>query len=86
MGRYADAVPAFKQHLARYPNDLAAQVLLTVDYMELGREREARAEAEEIRRINPGFSIEVARRNAPKSPDTEQQARFLTDLSKAGLK
>jgi hypothetical protein len=83
-GRYADAIPAAKRNLARYPKNFGGHVLLTIDYMELGRERQARAEVGEIRRINPGYSFEVAQRTASKWPDPEQQARFYADLYKAG--
>ncbi len=42
MGRYEDAIPILKRHLARYPNNWAAHGLLVVDYTGLGREEEAR--------------------------------------------
>ena len=42
MGRYEDAIPILKRHLARYPNNWAAHGLLVVDYTGLSREEEAR--------------------------------------------
>src|SRR5260370_18458677 len=57
MGRYEEAIPILKRHLARYHNTLGAHASLVVDYTELGREDEARAEAAELLPINPQFSL-----------------------------
>jgi adenylate cyclase len=59
MGRYEGAIPILKRNLASYPNNLASHYLLAVDYIELGREPQARAEAAEILRISPNFSVDV---------------------------
>ena len=61
MGQYAEAVPLFKRHLARYPNDLAA-IGLAVAYVELGRLDEARAEVAELMRLNPQLTLEGEKR------------------------
>jgi hypothetical protein len=55
---------------------------LVRDYIELGREPEARAEAAEVLRISPGFSLEKVTKRMP--GDTWKQ-RYLADLRKAGL-
>src|SRR4029077_5100216 len=44
VGRYEEAIPILKRYLASYPNLLAAHYVLAVDYIELGREPQARAE------------------------------------------
>ena len=77
LGRYQEAIPLIKRHLALYPNNPWAQVYLIVAYSELGRDQEARAEATELKRINPQFfntSGVVAR-----------HPHFENDLRKAGL-
>jgi adenylate cyclase len=84
MGRYEEAVPILKRYLASYP--LPWQFLLVVDYIELGREQEARAEAAEILRIRPNFSVdEFMLRNMVNQDETYRE-RVRTDLHKAGLK
>src|SRR5216683_585694 len=50
MGRYEEAIPLLKRNLASYPNGLQSHYCLVVDYIELGREPKARAEAAEILR------------------------------------
>ena len=58
-GRYEEAIAAYKRALTRNPNLLPAHLDLAVIYSELGREEEARAEAAEVLRINPKYSLEV---------------------------
>ena len=96
MGRYEEAIPVFKELLARHPNDLVAHNYLAACYIEVGRVDDARAEAAEAMRINPDFSVELIRRHAlmlrpssrwsEKSPMHDRADRFLRDLVKAGLK
>jgi adenylate cyclase len=59
MGRYEEAIPILKRNLASYPNLLVSHYYLVVDYIELGREQKARAEAAEILRISPNFSVDT---------------------------
>jgi adenylate cyclase len=84
MGRYAEAIPPLKRHLDRH-NNLGAHVYLAMDYIELGREEEARAEAAEILRINPNFSLELFRQRVP-AKDQKWLKLRLADLRNAGLK
>jgi adenylate cyclase len=58
---------------------------LTVVYSELGREEEARAEAAEILRLNPNFSLEALKQRLLYK-DPAQSERVLAALRKAGLK
>lgn len=52
---------------------------------ELGKETEARAEAVEVLRMNPQFSLEVHKQRAP-SKDPTVLDRHLASLRQAGLK
>ena len=79
-GRYADAIPALKQHLARYPAFLPAHVALAVAYSEVGHEQEARAEVAKVLRINPQYSTVF-----PVLKDEALQERWRSDLRKVGL-
>ncbi len=85
MGRYAEAIPLLKQHFTRYPNDLGSHVVLIIDYIELRHEQEARAEAAEVLRISPHFSLDMWRQRSPQK-NRALLERNLADLRKAGLK
>jgi tetratricopeptide (TPR) repeat protein len=84
-GRPEEAISPPRQFLARYPNILNAHLTLAAVYSELGKESEARAEAAEVLRINPQFSLEVHKERAPiKDPTTLE--RHIAALRQAGLK
>ena len=85
MGRYEEAIPILKRHLASYPNSWGAHGMLVVDYTELGREDEARAEAAEVLRISPHFSLDRWMQISPQK-DQAFLKRVIADLRKAGLK
>jgi hypothetical protein len=54
-------------------------------YSEIGKEAEARAEAAEVLRINPKFSLEVHKERVP-IKDPAMLERHLAALRKAGFK
>jgi adenylate cyclase len=83
-GRYEEAIPILKEQLASYPNNLVAHFELIVDYTELGREDEARAEAAEVLRISPQFTLDAQKQINPQKDQTVAN-RFYTDARKAGL-
>src|SRR6266849_8607109 len=85
MGRYEEAIAAFKRALTRNPDLLPVHINLAVVYSELGREEEARAEAAEVLRLNPKYSLEVLRQRFPYK-DPAVLERDLAALRKAGLK
>src|SRR5216683_2483655 len=85
MGRYEQAIPILKRHLASYPNSWGAHGMLVVDYTELGREDEARAEAAEVLRISPHFSLDRWMQISPQK-DQAFLKRLIADMRKAGLK
>jgi hypothetical protein len=60
-------------------------LMLAVIYSELGKEAEAQAEAAEVLRLNPKFSLEVHRQRMP-IKDPAVLERPLAALCKAGLK
>src|SRR5262249_16414923 len=85
MGRYEEAIAGLKKALTRKPDLLPAHINLAVVYSELGREEEARAEAAEVLRLNPKYSLEVLRQINPfKDPAVNE--RLIAALRKAGLK
>lgn len=84
-GRSEEAIAPLKQFLSRYPNILGAHLTLAAAYSELGKEAEARAEASEVLRINPKFSLEVHKEKAP-IKDPTMLERHIAALRKAGLR
>jgi len=64
-GRHKEAIVALKRALSRNPDFLPPHFHLAVLYSELGREEEARAEAAEVLKASPNFSLEVARQSWP---------------------
>ena len=84
-GRPEEAIAPLKQYLTHYPDILGAHLTLAAVYSELGKEAEARAEAAEVLRLNPKFSLEVHKERAPIKDPTVLE-RHLEALRKAGLK
>jgi adenylate cyclase len=82
LGRYADAVEALKRSDQNNP---WVHVNPVYAYSELGRQQDARAEAAEVLRISPGFSLEEVGR-MPGNWHGPLGQRYLSDLRKAGLK
>jgi adenylate cyclase len=84
-GKPEEAIVPLRQYLARYPNILGAHLTLAAAYSELGKEAEARAEATEVLRINPQFSLGVHKERVPiKDPAVLEQ--YIAALRKTGLK
>ncbi len=84
-GRYEEARAPLQRYLSRYPNILPVHLMLVAVYSELGQVAEARAEAAEVLRLNPKFSLEVHRQRAP-IKDPVVLERIIAALRKAGLK
>ncbi len=82
--RFEEAVSAYKKAIQIAPDNFLAHVGLAIAYSLMGREEEAHAEAEEILRLNPKFSLEVAAKVLPISP--KNRDCFIDALGKAGLK
>ena len=87
LGRWQEAIAAFKRHLTRFPHDFWAHAYLTVDYMELGDTDAARAEVAEVQRLDPQFTVDivfpvVGLQHQALPAEIE---RFRADLHKAGM-
>jgi len=82
MGRYQEAIPVLKRALARYPNVIPIRVYLITCYVELGQIEEARAEAQEVMRLNPQYSLAVRKQLSPTNDPLRD--RHYADLAKAG--
>jgi len=84
-GRYEEAVSAHKKALQRSPDNLLAHVFLAATYSGMGHEKEARAEAAEVLRINPNFSVDYFAKALPYK-DQSVKDSYVNALRKAGLK
>jgi len=84
VGRYEEAIAAYKEALNRAPNDILAHVALTAAYSWANRLEEARAQATEVLKINPEFSVKQREKTLPYKNQADLQ-RWLDGLRKAGL-
>jgi len=84
LRRYDEAVGILKRRIDRNPHTDASRVLLAASYGHLGRFDEARAEWQEVYRINPDYSLEHRRDVLPyKNPDDFEL--IIEGLRKAGI-
>jgi adenylate cyclase len=83
-GRLDEAVSAYKKGLERAPNYILTHASLAATYSMMGRDKEAQAEAAEVLRINPKFSLEwLAKTSAYK--DRSVTEKLINAMRKAGL-
>ena len=80
-GQYDEAITWCEKAVRQAPDSLWARIMMTVVYSLSGRDEAARAEATEVLRIQPKFSIKKSRYK--RETDIE---RFDGALRKAGLK
>jgi adenylate cyclase len=89
-GRFEEAVAVFKKLLQKWPDHIIAHFVLAATYSMMGREKEACAEAAEVLRINPKFSLDSWAKNYWAKilfyKDQSEKDKFLNALRKAGLK
>ncbi len=84
-GRFEEAVSAIKKAIQIAPNNILAHIGLAATYSMMGHEKEAHAEADEVLRINPKFSLDKYA-NAAVFKDQSQKEKVFNALRKAGLK
>ncbi len=84
-GQYQEAITQYKKALRIAPNNIIAHLGLAATYSLSRRDREARAEVEEVLRLNPKFSLESYAKTIPHK-NQAQIDRNIDALRKAGLK
>jgi len=77
-GQYDEGVTWCEKAVRQQPDDLLARIMMTAAYSWSGRDEEARAEAAEVLRINPKFSLGRFAKRAGSG--------LVSELRKAGLK
>jgi adenylate cyclase len=85
-GRFEEAVSAYKKAIKLAPHFIDAHAGLAATYIMMGREKEARAEAAEILRINPKFSVDSYAKGFVGYTDQSETDKYINALRKAGLK
>jgi adenylate cyclase len=85
VGRYEDAVKQLEKAIELSPNDLFAHMGLAVTHIKLGRDEEAKAEAAEVLRIHPKFSLDYFAKVNPLKCQSVLDDQIAC-LRKAGLK
>jgi len=85
VGRFEEAVSAYKKSLQREPKNIFTHIGLAVTYIMMGREQEACAEAAEVLKINPNFSVDSWARSLALKDQSETD-KVVNALRKAGLK
>jgi adenylate cyclase len=84
VGRYEEAITAYRKALKENPDDIFTHIGLASVYAKLGREEEARAEAKEVIRIHPKFSLADYAKSLH-SNDQSKMDDYIECLRKAGL-
>ena len=84
-GRFKEAVLAYKKANQLAPDRSDTDASLVVTYSMMGREKEARAEAAEVLRINPRFSVDSWAK-VSLFKDQSETDKVVNALRKAGLK
>jgi len=84
-GRYEEALAYFKRLQEKDPDNLWAYITPASIYGQLGREKEARAAAKELLRLNPKFSIKHWEKMGAFSKKRETWDQWIDGLRKAGL-
>jgi len=85
-GRFEETVSASKKAIQSAPNNLSAHLGLAATYSMMDREKEARAEAAEVLRVYPKFSVDEFARARSFYRDQPVIDKVSNALRKAGLK
>ena len=85
-GQYEESIAAYKKLLLINPDHLEAQVELTICYSLAGQEEKAHAQAKEVLRISPKFSVEGYIENSFTHAKRDRKDIYINVLRKAGLK
>jgi adenylate cyclase len=84
-GQYEEAITAYKKAIHNQPTLLFAHLGLAASYIHVGQEEEAHAEAAEVLKIDPEFSLERYAKTYPLKKKADKDL-YIAALRKAGLK
>jgi hypothetical protein len=81
----SEALPLLRAAVLRAPTARFGHVALAATYVRLGRIKEARAEAAEVLRIEPGYTLDRVERHLRRFSSPVHAENYFDDLRKAGL-
>jgi adenylate cyclase len=84
-GRYGEAVAALREAIIRAPDFRPAHLFLAAAYSRLGRLDDARVQAGEVRRLDPGWTISGTPKWLAPFRRQEDFKHFIESLRAAGL-
>jgi tetratricopeptide (TPR) repeat protein len=84
-GRFEAAAAAYKKAIQLGPDEFLPHLGLAITYIIMGRDKEARAEAAEVLRINPNSSVDSWAKTF-EYKDQSQKDKTVNAARKAGLK
>jgi adenylate cyclase len=84
-GQYEEAITLCEKAVRQAPDSLLDRMMMAVVYSLSGRDEEARAEAAEVLRISPKFTLAKFEKKLTYKKKADRE-RFLGSLRKAGLK
>src|SRR5262249_3174811 len=85
LKQYPQALPAIRDFVSRAPRLLAGRVLLAATYAPMGRTEEARAEAAEVMRLQPNYTIGGIARRIVAFKEAKDGNHYFGGLREAGL-
>jgi adenylate cyclase len=85
LKEYSQALPPMRECTARAPNFRLGHVWLAATLAQLGQLDEARAEAAEVLRIDPKYTIDGTQRRSALFKRPEDVEHLFDGLRKAGL-
>ncbi len=85
LGRYEEAIAAFEAARARNPKGVLPVAFLALTYADAGQLEEARAMAQEVRELSPGFSAKGFVNALMAHKDRARPERALATLLELGL-
>jgi len=84
LRQYDRAIASYQDAIRKQPNYLSPHRMLAATYAEMGRQREAHAEAAEVLRINPTFCLDLFQTRYPVKKQADLD-RLTAALRRAGL-
>ena len=85
LKEYSEALPLLHEFASRVPNVSQGHMWLAANLAQLGQLDEARAEAAEVLRLDPKYTIDGTQRRLALNKRPEDTEHLLDGLHKAGL-
>ena len=83
LKQYLQALPPLREYVSRAPNFRGGHACLAATYAQLGKLEEARAEAVEVLRIEPTWTIEGTQARLSPFKSTQDAEHYFDGLRKA---